>query len=321
MRFVVHVFVLLIAGALSLPPALSAWPERPLRMIVPSAAGGQPDTNSRLVATELSKLLGQQVVVDNRPGAASSIGFEAIARAQPDGYTIGYGGFPLATNQALLARVPYDINRDFSMLVLTNISPNLIAITPALPVTSVTELIAYAKRNPDQLLFGSAGSGGTMHLSMELFKLMTGTRMVHVPFKGMPQVITEIVGGRLQLMSDNVTSVLPHVTAGRLRAIGVTGAKRIPLAPEIPTVAEAGVPGYEITAWGGYMAPAGVPATVVAKLNAEINKVLALPLIRERWHALGIEAVGGTPERFTAHVKAETAKWTDVIRKAGIKGE
>ena len=139
-------------------------------------------------------------------------------------------------------RVPYDIRTDFSMLVLTNISPNMIAITPALPVNSVTELIAYAKRNPDQLLFGSAGNGGTMHLSMELFKLMTGTRMVHVPFKGMPQVITEIVGGRLQLMSDNVTSVLPHVTAGRLRALGVTGAKRIPLAPEIPTVAEAGVP-------------------------------------------------------------------------------
>jgi tripartite-type tricarboxylate transporter receptor subunit TctC len=160
-----------------------------------------------------------------------------------------------------------------------------------------------------------------MHLSMELFKLMTGTRMVHVPFKGMPQVITEIVGGRLQLMSDNVTSVLPHVTADRLRALGVTGAKRIPLAPEIPTVAEAGVPGYEITAWGGYMAPAGVPAVVVAKLNAEINKVLALPLIRERWHALGIEPVGGTPERFAAHVKAETAKWTDVIRRAGIKGD
>ena len=246
MRFVAYVFVILLAGALLLPPAHAAWPERPLRMIVPSAAGGQPDTNSRLVATELSKLLGQQVVVDNRPGAASSIGFEAIAKAQPDCYTIGYGGFPLATNQALLARVPYDINRDFSMLVLTNISPNLIAITPALPMTSVAELIAYAKRNPEQLLFGSAGSGGTMHLSMELFKLMTGTRMVHVPFKGMPQVITEIVGGRLQLMSDNVTSVLPHVTAGRLRALGVTGAKRIPLAPEIPTVAEAGVPGYEI---------------------------------------------------------------------------
>jgi tripartite-type tricarboxylate transporter receptor subunit TctC len=207
------------------------------------------------------------------------------------------------------------------MVILTNISPNVIAITPALPVNSVSELIAYAKRNPDQLLFGSSGSGSTMHLSIELFKLMTGTRMVHVPYKGMQQVITEIIGGRLQLISDNVTSVLPHVTAGRLRALGVTGPRRIPLAPDIPTVAEAGVPGYEITAWGGYMAPAGTPGPFVARLNAELNRVVASPAIRERWLALGIEPVGGTPERFAKHVRTETAKWTDVIKRAGIKGD
>lgn len=302
-------------------PALAAYPERPIRMIVPSAAGGQPDTNSRLVAAELGRQLGQQVVVDNRPGASSSIGFEAVARAQPDGYTIGYGGFPLATNPTLLAKIPYDVNKDFRMVILTNISPNIIAITPSLPVNSIAELIAYAKRNPDQLLFGSSGSGGTMHLSIELFKLMTGTRMVHVPYKGMQQVITEIVGGRLQLMSDNVTSVLPQVKSGRLRALGLTGPRRIPLAPDIPTVAEAGVAGYEITAWGGYMAPAGTPGAIVAKLNAELNRVIASPAIRERWLALGIEPVGGTPERFTAHVKTETAKWADVIKRAGIKGD
>ncbi len=302
-------------------PALGAYPERPIRMIVPSAAGGQPDTNSRLVAAELGRQLGQQVVVDNRPGASSSIGFEAVARAQPDGYTIGYGGFPLATNPTLLAKIPYDVNKDFRMVILTNISPNIIAITPSLPVNSIAELIAYAKRNPDQLLFGSSGSGGTMHLSIELFKLMTGTRMVHVPYKGMQQVITEIVGGRLQLMSDNVTSVLPQVKSGRLRALGLTGPRRIPLAPDIPTVAEAGVAGYEITAWGGYMAPAGTPGAIVAKLNAELNRVIASPAIRERWLALGIEPVGGTPERFTAHVKTETAKWADVIKRAGIKGD
>jgi tripartite-type tricarboxylate transporter receptor subunit TctC len=313
--------VVALIGCIPVHPALAAYPERPIRMIVPSAAGGQPDTNSRLVANELGKQIGQQVVVDNRPGASSSIGFEAVARAQPDGYTIGYGGFPLATNPSLLARVPYDVNKDFRMVILTNISPNVIAITPALPVNSVRELIDYAKRNPDQLLFGTSGSGGTMHLSMELFKIMTGTRMVHVPFKGMAQVITEIIGGRLQLLSDNVTSVLPHVTSGRLRALGVTGARRIPLAPDIPTVAEAGVPGYEITAWGGYIAPAGTPGPVVARLNAELNKVIATPAIRERWLALGIEPVSGTPERFAAHVKNETAKWTDVIKRAGIKGD
>ena len=321
MKSEVTMFVTALAGCISAQHAAAAYPERPIRMIVPSAAGGQPDTNSRLVAAELGKQIGQQVVVDNRPGASSAIGFEAVARAQPDGYTIGYGGFPLATNPSLLARVPYDVNKDFRMVILTNISPNVIAITPALPVNSVSELIAYAKRNPDQLMFGTSGSGGTMHLSMELFKIMTGTRMMHVPYKGMQLVITEIIGGRLQILSDNVTSVLPHVTSGRLRALGVTGQRRIPLAPDIPTVAEAGVPGYEITAWGGYMGPAGMPGPVVARLNTELNKVIASPAIRDRWLALGIEPVGGTPARFAEHVKKETAKWTDVIKRAGIKGD
>ncbi len=321
MRSETKVLLMVLTGCMSSHHAFAAYPERPIRMIVPSAAGGQPDTNSRLVAVELSKQIGQQVVVDNRPGASSTIGFEAMARAQPDGYTIGYGAFPLATNPSLLEKLPYDAKKDFQMVILTNISPNVIAITPALPVNSVAELIAYAKRNPDQLMFGSTGSGSTMNLSMELFKLMTGTRMVNVPFKGMQQVITEIIGGRLQLISDNVTSVLPHVTAGRLRALGVTGPRRIPLAPDIPTVAEAGIPGYEITAWGGYVAPAGTPGAIVTRLNAEINKVIASPAIRDRWVALGIEPVGGTPERFAEHVRKETAKWTDVIKRAGIKGD
>ena len=281
----VRILLMTLTGLVSGHHVLAAYPERPIRMIVPSAAGGQPDTNSRLVAAELSKQIGQQVVVDNRPGASSSIGFEAVARAQPDGYTIGYGGFPLATNPSLLARVPYDVNKDFRMVILTNISPNVIAITPALPVNSIRELIDYAKRNPDQLFFG------------------------------------QIIGGRLQILSDNVTSVLPHVTAGRLRALGVTGPRRIPLAPDIPTVAEAGVPGYEITAWGGYIGPAGMPGPIVARLNAELNKVIASPMIRERWLALGIEPVGGTPARFAEHVKKETSKWTDVIKRAGIKGD
>ena len=176
MKSEARILLMALMGCMTAHAALAAYPERPIRMIVPSAAGGQPDTNSRLVAAELSKQIGQQVVVDNRPGASSSIGFEAVAKAQPDGYTIGYGGFPLATNPSLLARVPYDVNKDFRMVILTNISPNVIAITPALPVNSIRELIDYAKRNPDQLLFGTSGSGGTMHLSMELFKLMTGTR-------------------------------------------------------------------------------------------------------------------------------------------------
>jgi len=321
MRTAMGALLLAAASCMSGLHALAAYPERPIRMIVPSAAGGQPDTNSRLVAAELSKRLGQQVVVDNRPGASSSIGFEAVARAQPDGYTIGYGAFPLATNPSLLARVPYDVNKDFRMVVMTNISPNIIAIAPSLPVKSVLDLIAYAKRNPDQLMFGSAGSGGSMRLSMELFKQMTGTQMVHVPYKGMQQAITEVIGGRIQLVSDNVTSVLPHITAGRLRGLGTTGPRRIPAAPDLPTIAEAGVPGYEITAWGGYMAPAGTPAPIVARLNSELNMVVTSPAIRDRWLALGIEPVGGTPEYFAEHVRKETAKWTGVILRAGIKAD
>ena len=262
--------LLVLMGCVSCQHVLAAYPERPLRMIVPSAAGGQPDTNSRLVANELGRQLGQQVVVDNRPGASSTIGFEAMARAQPDGYTIGYGAFPLATNPSLLAKLPYDVNKDFRMIVLTNISPNVIAITPALPANSITELVAYAKRNPDQLMFGSTGSGSTMNLSMELLKQMTGTRMVNVPFKGMQQVITEIIGGRLQLLSDNVTSVLPHVTAGRLRALGVTGPRRIPLAPDIPTVAEAGLPAIDADGWQGLAVRAGTPQPIFDRLTREI---------------------------------------------------
>ena len=321
MRSALGVLLLAVAAYWASHGAFAAYPERPIRMIVPSAAGGQPDINSRLVAGELTKLVGQQVVVDNRPGASSSIGFEAVARAQPDGYTIGYGGFPLATNPSLLPRVPYDVNKDLRMVVMTNISPNIIAISPALPLKSVSELIAFAKRNPDQLMFGTAGNGSTMHLSIELFKHLTGTQMVHVPYKGMQQVITEIIGGRLHLVSDNVTSVLPHVTAGRLRALGSTGPRRIPAAPDLPTIAEAGVPGYEITAWGGYIAPAGTPAAIVARLNSDLNKVVASPTVGDRWRALGIEPVGGTPEYFAEYVRKEIAKWTAVIKQAGIKAD
>ena len=320
-RWAVVAFGVAVFAALHGARAEEAYPSRPIRLIVPYSAGGASDVMARYFAQKLTELWKANVVIENMAAAAGTVAYTMVARAQPDGYTIGYGGFPLATNPSLLARVPYDVNKDFRMVILTNISPNVIAITPALPVNSIRELIDYAKRNPDQLLFGTSGSGGTMHLSMELFKIMTRTQMVHVPYKGMAQVITEIIGGRLQILSDNVTSVLPHVTAGRLRALGGTGPRRIPLAPDIPTVAEAGVAGYEITAWGGYIGPAGMPGPIVARLNAELNKVIASPMIRERWLALGIEPVGGTPARFAEHVKKETAKWTDVIKRAGIKGD
>lgn len=306
--------MLLVGGG-----AQAEYPERPIRLIVASAPGGQPDINARMFAAELVKQLRQQVIVDNRTGATGAIGYEILAKSAPDGYTMSYVAFSLATNPSLMEKVPYSVSRDLQLVVLTHISPNILTVAAAMPIKSVGELIAYAKQHPDKLLYGSGGNGSSSHISMELLKQMTGIRLVHIPYKGVQQVVTEIVGGRLQVISDNASPIMPHIQAGRLRGLGVTGTKRIPLAPDLPTVAEAGVPGYEITPWGGYAVPAGTPKAIVARLNTELNKVVALPHVRERWIAVGIEPAGGTPEQFTEHVKKETAKWSEVITRMGVK--
>ena len=300
--------------------AAGDFPDRPIRLIVASAPGGQPDINARMFATELSKQFRQQVVVDNRTGASGAIGYEMLAKAPPDGYTLSYISFTLATNPSMLRQLQYDASRDLQMVILTHITPNILTVAAALPAKSVAELIAYAKKNPGKLMYGSGGYGASPHISMELFTQMTGTDLVHVPYKGVQQAITEIIGGQLQIICENTSSVMPHVTSGRLRALGVTGPRRIPIIPDLPTVAEAGVPGYEITPWGGYAVPAGTPGPVVTKLNKEFNKVVALPAVRERWIALGIEPMGGSPAQFTEHVRKETAKWSEVIKRAGLKG-
>ncbi len=314
-------YLIAIACLISASGAVAAeFPERPIRLIVASAPGGQPDINSRMFATELSKQMHQQVVVDNRTGASGAIGYEMLAKAPPDGYTLSYISFTLATNASMLRQLQYDAARDLQMVILTHITPNILTVAVALPVKSVAELITYAKKNPGKLMYGSGGYGASPHISMELFTLMTGTELVHVPYKGVQQAITEMIGGQLQIICENTSSIMPHINSGRLRALGVTGLRRIPILPELPTVAEAGVPGFEITPWGGYAVPAGTPKPVVAKLNAEFNRVVALPAVRERWIALGIEAMGGSPEDFTEHVRKETAKWSDVIRRSGLKG-
>jgi tripartite-type tricarboxylate transporter receptor subunit TctC len=300
--------------------AAADFPERPIRLIVASAPGGQPDINARMFATELAKQMGQQVVVDNRTGASGAIGYEMLAKAAPDGYTLSYISFTLATNPSMLPQLQYDAARDLQMVILTHISPNILTVAAALPVKSVAELISYAKKYPGKLMYGSGGYGASPHISMELFTQMTGTDLVHVPYKGVQQAITEIIGGQLQIICENTSSIMPHITSGRLRALGVTGPRRIPILPDLPTVAEAGVPGYEITPWGGYAVPAGTLRPVVTKLNKEFNKVVALPAVRERWIALGIEPMGGSPEQFTEHVRKETAKWSDVIKRSGLKG-
>ncbi len=298
-----------------------AYPTKPIRMIVPGAPGGGPDISARLVVNELSKQMGQQVVVENRPGASGVIAFEAMARATPDGYTVGYGTFLLATNPSLFSKLPYDATRDFQMVIHQVTVPNLLAVSPSLPIKSVQELIDYARGNPGTLSFASSGNGSRMHLSMELFKMMTGTSLVHVPYKAMQQAISDAIGGQMDIVCDNMLSILPHVKAGRLRGLGVTALKRSPAVPDLPTIAEAGIPGYEITPWAGYLVPARVHREIVMRLNAEINKALVSQNVTEKYAAMGFVIVGGTPEQFAEHVRKETAKWAQVIKTAGIRAD
>jgi tripartite-type tricarboxylate transporter receptor subunit TctC len=316
-------FTLLVVvwAALTMTTAAAAeYPARPIRFIVPVAAGSGPDINARLLAPELGKQMGQQVVVDNRPGASSVIGTEMIVRAAPDGYTIGYAaGTVLALNRSLMAKLPYDPDKDLQMVVQLGFQPNLLAVTPSLPVKSVQELIDYAKNNPGKLSYGSPGNGTSQHLTAELFKLMTATQIVHVPYKGVQQAITDMIGGQVQLAFPNVSPILPHIKAGRVRGLGVTSLTRSPAIPELPTIAEAGVPGFEVVAWAGVVVPSGVPKTIIAKLNAEINKAIALPTLKEKFAANGYVLVGGTPEQFAEHVRKEVVKWAKIIKDANIK--
>ena len=298
----------------------AAYPERPIRLIISSAAGGSPDVVTRILAAELVKQMGQQIVIDNRPGGAQTIGTEMVVRATPDGYTVGYANVvTLAINKALLPKQPYDPDKDLVLVGQFLSTYNMLAVTNSLPVRSVKELVDYARKNPGRLLNASGGNGTTGHLGGELFKIMTGTQIVHVPYKGSPQGISDLIGGQVQLMFDNLTSISPHVKSGKVRGLGVSNRVRSPVFPEIPTIAEAGVPGYETTAWGGLVVPVGTPQAIVQKLNAEVNRALQSPSLKERYAAIDAEPVGGTPAEFAAFVKSETVKWADVVRKSGAK--
>ncbi len=305
--------------ALAATTALGAYPERPIRLIISSAAGGSPDVVTRILAAELTKQMGQTIIIDNRPGGAQTIGTEMVVRATPDGYTIGYANVvTLAINKSLLPKQPYDPDKDLVLVGQFLSTYNMLCLTNSLPVKSVKELVDYARKNPGKLLNASGGNGTTGHLGGELFKIMTGTQIVHVPYKGSPQGITDLIGGQVQLMFDNLTSISPHVRSGKLRGIGVSNLKRSPIFPDIPTIAET-VPGYETTAWGGIVVPVGTPRPIVQKLNTEINKALQSPLLKERYAAIEAEPVGGTAEQFAAFVKKETVKWADVVKKSGAK--
>jgi tripartite-type tricarboxylate transporter receptor subunit TctC len=316
--FVVAVTAYTLVAAASLEAA--AYPERPLRYVMGSAAGGGPDIAARIVMAELGRQLGQQIVIENRPGASGTIGTEIIARATPDGYTIGHGNIQtLAIARSVLPKLPYNIDRDLQPVVHMYGTPNLLAVTLSVPASSVQELVAYAKKNPDKLLYASTGSGSSIHVGMELFKLMTGTQMVHIPYKAAVTAIADLTAGRVHLMADNINSIGPHVKAGRLRGLAVTTATRVPAFSELPTIAESGVPGFDVAAWAGVIVPAGVPKPIVARLNAEINKALAAPAVRDRLPELGLQLAGGTPEQFREHIRREAEKWADVVKRSGAK--
>lgn len=312
----------LAAVCFSIPAALAAYPERPIRYIVPATAGSGPDIIARIVAAELARQMGQQFVVDNRPGASGIIGMHTMARAAPDGYTVGFGTIlTLAINRSVLATLPYDVDRDLIPIVQYTSQPNVLVVTPSLPVKSVKDLIHYAKLNPGKLNFASGGNASSPHLSGELFKSMTATDMVHVPYKGIAAAITDLTQRRVHLMFGTLAPTGPHVKEGKLRALAVTSSRRSHVFPELPTVAEAGVAGFEVVAWDGMIAPAGLPKALVAHLNREVNKALGAPVVTAKLVGLGVEIVGGTPEHFDQHINRETAKWAEVVKRVRLKAE
>jgi tripartite-type tricarboxylate transporter receptor subunit TctC len=300
--------------------AWAAYPEKPIRFVVPSAAGGSPDILMRVLTQQLSAQMGAPFVVENKPGASFTLGTMDVVRAAPDGYTLGYGNIvSLAINRSLLAKVPYEVEKDLTLVSNCVRVFNLLAVNNNLPVRSVRELIEYAKRNPGRLVMASGGNGTTGHLGGELFKAMTGTFILHVPYRGSPQAINDLMAGEVHLMFDNISSIGAHARAGRVRGIAVSGARRSPLFPELPTLHEAGVTGYETVAWGGVIAPANLPRDIVSRLHGEIRKALASPALLERFKQLDTEADGGTPEEFLALVRSEAPKWADVVRRSGAK--
>ena len=311
-----------LLAAAAVPPAALAqsFPSRPIRLVVTFPTGGAPDILARLLAEHAQ--LGQPVVVDNRPGAGGNIGADAVAKAPPDGHALVLGTVGThAINGALYAKMPYDMVRDFAPVSLLASTPNLLVVNNDLPVRSVQELVAYGRANPNRLSYGSPGIGTSIHVSGELFRTMTGINMTHVPYKGRQMAIPDLVGGQIQLMFDNMPSALPMVREGKLRALGQTGAQRSPAAPEVPTIAEQGLPGFEATSWFALFAPAGTPRAVVDRLNAEVRRIFGLSEVRDKLATLGLEPAPSSPEALAAYQAAEVRKWAKVVKDADIRVE
>jgi tripartite-type tricarboxylate transporter receptor subunit TctC len=322
MKVIRSLFPAFVALAAFSAAHAQTYPVKPIRFIVPFAAGGGTDIVARTVGAKLSEAVGQPVIVDNRAGAAGTIGAEAAARSAPDGYTLLLASNgPIAINPAYYTKLSYDPLRDFTPVVLVTRMPFLLVTHPALPVRTVKDLVALAKKRPGELNYGSPGAGSTTHLANELLKSMAGINVVHVPYKGVAPAATDLMSGQVQILFGDLNTLVPHVKSARMRAIAVSGLQRSPLLPDVPSVHESGVPGYEATGWFGVLAPAGTPPAIVERLNSAIMKGLAMPDLRERLAALGGEVAGGTPEQFGAHLRAEVAKWGKVIKAIGLKAE
>jgi tripartite-type tricarboxylate transporter receptor subunit TctC len=310
---------MLAASAHDVASAAQAYPTRPIRIVVAYTPAGATDILARTIGQKMNEAWGQPVIIDNRPGANGNIGTEYAAKAQPDGHTfLMTTAGPHGINPSLYRKLGYDAVKDFAAVSLVALVPNVLVVNNALPIKDVKGLIAYAKANPGKLSYGSPGAGSTAHLSMELFKSMTGTNLVHVPYKGSAGVLTDVMGGQIAVTMDNLPPYLPQVKAGKIRALAVTPTKRSPALPDVPTVAEAGVPGYASSAWFGLVAPAATPKDVINKLSVETARILQLPDVKPRLADLGAEPVGSTPQQLSTHIKSEIAKWAKVIKDANV---
>ncbi|HYK14060.1 MAG TPA: tripartite tricarboxylate transporter substrate binding protein [Burkholderiales bacterium] len=305
----------------ALPAQAQQYPAKPIRLIVPFVAGGSADVLSRVLAQRLTQQYGQQVVVENRPGSGGHVGAEAAARAAPDGYTIVFGTIGIHAAYTIYSKLNYDPSRDLQPVSMYADVPNILVVHPSVPVKNVKEFIALAKSNPGRLNFGTAGSGSSTHMAGEWFKLYTGVNLTHVPYKGSAQAMQDLLGGQIELMFENLPTAIAQVRAGKIRSLGMTSRERSPSMPEVPTLAETGVPGFEATAWFTIAAPAKVPADIIRKLNVDMNAFLKAPEMQQRWIDMGVVPLGGSPADAEKFFVVEREKWGKVIKAAGIRGD
>src|SRR4051812_14586707 len=301
--------------------AQPAYPSKPIRLVVPFAPGGPVDTIARAIGPKLTESLGQQTIVDNRPGGGSTIGSDVVAKAPPDGHTLLLTSSSIAINPAIYPKIPFDATRDLAPISQISTSSLIVVLHPSVPARSIRELIALAKARKGELVYASSGTGSAPHLAVELFNSMTGTRMVHVPYKGAAPATIDLLAGHVSLMFNNLISAVPNVHAGKLRALAVTGSTRTPALPDLPTIAEAGVPGYEASTWYAMFAPAATPPAIVERLHRDVAAIVKSPDIRRQLAAVGIDPLGGTPEQMARYLHSEIAKWGKVARASGAKAD